>query len=758
MKQVISLFLSAALLLGLLGACRPVPGPDPSAPPEVELSAKELAELILPYAGCEDPEVMERLNIGEDGERLNDYMEKAYVLTSWTDGAIIRATGASAFELAAIRLEDEDAAKAGEALLKDYLHQREGDFTGYAPEQADMVANGAVCRYGTWLGLFICPNPEGARAAFEAALKGEALPQQPTPAPTPEPEPELNMQSLMVDLIGFCKEEIDAVENPARGEDRYVVAGFTYNAFNTDASDQERENSYFLESMTSHYGMAEDQIESGFSVTIDSSNETAFETTVLRMTSEAAAAQGVDGFQQYRQSLETIFTEKGLPGEAELAANGLVVQTGRYLALFISQDPEAVKAEFEDALIRLSSQQPPQSSESFHKVDMELLSDRLWAFSQEERDEIKREGGVVSRSTRDKDILAGLWQINLDQVESFFDMHGGYSEKMAAKATSAFCLRVLYMEDEAAATRAMDAFQLYLWNQAYINNINGTQERTERLNNGLITHLGRYAIMIVSQDQEAMLAEIETALRELQPEGASGPPVPSQQPQVPSEEPAILDGIDWPEQEGEPDPNHPGRIKYVQPNEEDMSVYDTSAILTAWENEDPVGLSEEGRAIYDAAKAVLGEIIRDEMIDYEKEAAVYDWVTRNIGYGWSRMDVLEETPREAYTPYGGLVDQMATCMGFATSLQLLLDMAGVECITVVGATLGSTGDHAWNMVRLDGEWYCVDATWDFQYWENTPPGWRFFNVTSDYMARTNHQWDYANTPEATAEGHGKNFN
>ena len=186
--------------------------------------------------------------------------------------------------------------------------------------------------------------------------------------------------------------------------------------------------------------------------------------------------------------------------------------------------------------------------------------------------------------------------------------------------------------------------------------------------------------MIVSQDQEAMLAEIETALRELQPEGASGPPVPSQQPQVPSEEPAILDGIDWPEQEGEPDPNHPGRIKYVQPNEEDMSVYDTSAILTAWENEDPVGLSEEGRAIYDAAKAVLGEIIRDEMIDYEKEAAVYDWVTRNIGYGWSRMDVLEETPREAYTPYGGLVDQMATCMGFATSLQLLLDMAGVALL------------------------------------------------------------------------------
>ncbi len=33
--------------------------------------------------------------------------------------------------------------------------------------------------------------------------------------------------------------------------------------------------------------------------------------------------------------------------------------------------------------------------------------------------------------------------------------------------------------------------------------------------------------------------------------------------------------------------------------------------------------------------------------------------------------------------------------------------------------------------------------------------WRYFNTTSDYMARTNHQWDYDNVPEATAEDHGR---
>ena len=69
-----------------------------------------------------------------------------------------------------------------------------------------------------------------------------------------------------------------------------------------------------------------------------------------------------------------------------------------------------------------------------------------------------------------------------------------------------------------------------------------------------------------------------------------------------------------------------------------------------------------------------------------------------------------------------------------------------------------TNDHAWNMVRLDGEWYCVDPTWDLYADSGLtaaesdwgPAFWDYFNVTSDWMARTDHQWDYASVPEATA--------
>ena len=106
--------------------------------------------------------------------------------------------------------------------------------------------------------------------------------------------------------------------------------------------------------------------------------------------------------------------------------------------------------------------------------------------------------------------------------------------------------------------------------------------------------------------------------------------------------------------------------------------------------------------------------------------------------------------RQRLVPLGLLQDGTAICLGYASTFQLLMDLLGIECITVVGASFGSSEDHAWNMVKLDGAWYCVDVTWD------DPGGGgqaihRYFNVTSQFMRDTDHQWDYGAVPEATAE-------
>ncbi len=206
----------------------------------------------------------------------------------------------------------------------------------------------------------------------------------------------------------------------------------------------------------------------------------------------------------------------------------------------------------------------------------------------------------------------------------------------------------------------------------------------------------------------------------------------------------------------QPDDYRPdGRLIYVDPGKDDMTLFDSSAILSAWANGDDSGLSREDRQVLDAASAVFDQYIMPDMSGYEKEAALYLWLTTHAVYDQSHY-TSKGAPRTAYEPYGALVDGKAVCLGFATAFQLFMDMAGVECITVTGAAFGNRENHAWNMVRLDGEWYCVDPTWDLRPGINQDgePVYGYFNVTSDVMALTDHQWDYDSVPEATAENHG----
>lgn len=198
---------------------------------------------------------------------------------------------------------------------------------------------------------------------------------------------------------------------------------------------------------------------------------------------------------------------------------------------------------------------------------------------------------------------------------------------------------------------------------------------------------------------------------------------------------------------------YPGRITFVQPNIDDMTIYNTDSIRAAWANGDPSSLSTYDRAIYDRCQQVLPSILQDGMSDYEKEQAIYLWVVSHITYDYDHYDPLAKLDPASYTPYGGLVNHQGVCLSYATTFQLLMNLAGVECITVVGAAYSSEEDHAWNMVRLNGRWYCVDSTWDSG--TTVPSHWNWFNVTSDYMALTDHQWDYSAIPEATATDQGR---
>lgn len=65
--------------------------------------------------------------------------------------------------------------------------------------------------------------------------------------------------------------------------------------------------------------------------------------------------------------------------------------------------------------------------------------------------------------------------------------------------------------------------------------------------------------------------------------------------------------------------------------------------------------------------------------------------------------------------YGALVNNSVVCEGYAKALKYILDALNIETILVSGQATNSSGEtesHMWNYVRLNGEWYGVDVTWD----------------------------------------------
>ncbi len=572
MKRMASLLLAAALLLGLLSACQES-APSSSAVSAKEWTVSELTELAFDYSGREDRDGLEGVNAETDREWMTAYLENAYGLEEpWEDAAVVRATGASAFEIAVLRMEDDSAAVRAATALMSYIYSRQGDFAGYAPAEADMVANGSIMQNGPFAALFICQDPEGAYQIVEAALSGKYDPDQ------PEPSSEIiddvkGLRDFLVTDQGMEDAELEKL----------------------DDGDSDALSVYLEEA----YGLSRDQWE------------------------ECAVARDLGG------------------------------------------------STFEVAVFRF----PGGSSEGIASVELQPGEDGLV--------EVPVGGGSDD---------------NWEKISNVENCLNDYLDAKEAQFDS-------------------------------------NTEQAKLLHRSFTITAGEYVVMLACLDAEGLAGRFAKA-------SGSG-------------------GYGWMNRYRylDTDPDYPDRCLFTQPNKDDMSIYDTSAILAAWEKGDPAGLSKYDRDIYDQAKKVLDQILENGMSDYEKELAVYSWVVNNVDYDWTHQDRMKETPRESFTPYGGLVNHTAVCLGYATTFQLLMDMAGVECITVAGAAFSSQEDHGWNMVRLNGEWYCVDATWDANVRElegrGRPEDWDFFNVTSDDMAASDHQWDYANTPEATVADGGR---
>ncbi len=157
-------------------------------------------------------------------------------------------------------------------------------------------------------------------------------------------------------------------------------------------------------------------------------------------------------------------------------------------------------------------------------------------------------------------------------------------------------------------------------------------------------------------------------------------------------------------------------------------------------------LSQEDLEVIDKMEEIVSEVISDDMTDYEKELAIHDYIVKNYKYDHENY-ISDTIPDESYTPYGLLVKGTGVCQAYAEVTKLLLNKVGIECDVVVGTSRDES--HAWNILKLDDEYYMIDVTWN----DPTPDeegyvNYDYFNLTQEQFLQ-DHSWDTSKWPVAT---------
>jgi Leucine-rich repeat (LRR) protein len=115
----------------------------------------------------------------------------------------------------------------------------------------------------------------------------------------------------------------------------------------------------------------------------------------------------------------------------------------------------------------------------------------------------------------------------------------------------------------------------------------------------------------------------------------------------------------------------------------------------------------------DKVSEIIGKVIKPGFTELEKEIAIHDYVVSNARY--DNINYKANTVSdESHSHYGILINGTGVCDGYAKTMKILLNAVGIECQLVFGDSIRpmNLGKHAWNIVKIDGKYYHLDATFN----------------------------------------------
>lgn len=154
------------------------------------------------------------------------------------------------------------------------------------------------------------------------------------------------------------------------------------------------------------------------------------------------------------------------------------------------------------------------------------------------------------------------------------------------------------------------------------------------------------------------------------------------------------------------------------------------------------------KRVEDAAAKMLAGISKNAS-DYEKVKYVYETIIETTDYDLNSADNQEIN--------SVLINHVSVCAGYARTMQYLLNKLGVEAIFVEGKDLKNNEDHAWNLVKIDGQYYYVDCTWGDTSFANMQDvgrdvgvNYSYLNLTTEEIMRNHTLASDITMPECTA--------
>lgn len=121
----------------------------------------------------------------------------------------------------------------------------------------------------------------------------------------------------------------------------------------------------------------------------------------------------------------------------------------------------------------------------------------------------------------------------------------------------------------------------------------------------------------------------------------------------------------------------------------------------------------------DDAKEVQAQLhaLADEVIaqmpdgsDYDKVKYIYEYIIHNTQYNTAALTD-DNIAWQNQSIRSVFIDKLSICNGYALAFNFLCQKAGIESIYVAGDISDSEYGHAWNLVKIDGQYYTVDTTW-----------------------------------------------